>query len=133
MAKAYPQGAPIEVQATADHLWKLAADAAALDGAIERLSSATQRLVEGGDGFRAEVIRQIEAAEGAQRATLREQLDRYNEALEEDLQNGRENMAARVREAVACEVAFKEASGKLLEHLRDKPECRDLLEAIEAV
>ncbi len=62
---------------------------------------------------------------------LRAQLKRYSEALENDLQTGRERIANRVREALEHEAAFGEASILLLDHLRDKPECRELLEDID--
>ncbi len=62
---------------------------------------------------------------------LRSQLKRYSEALENDLQTGRERIASRVREALEYENAFGEASDLLLDHLRDKPECRELLEDID--
>jgi serine/threonine-protein kinase len=62
---------------------------------------------------------------------LRAQLKRYSEALENDLQTGRERIASRVREALSYEKAFGDASNILLDHLRDKPECRELLEDID--
>jgi serine/threonine protein kinase len=62
---------------------------------------------------------------------LRAQLKSYSEALENDLQTGRERIANRVREALTYEKAFGEASNLLLDHLRDKPECRELLEDID--
>ena len=62
---------------------------------------------------------------------LRAQLKRYSEALENDLQTGRERIANRVREALTYEKAFGDASSLLLDHLRDKPECRELLEDID--
>ena len=62
---------------------------------------------------------------------LRAQLKRYSEALENDLQTGRERIANRVREALSYEKSFSEASSLLLDHLRDKPECRELLEDID--
>ena len=62
---------------------------------------------------------------------LRAQLKRYSEALESDLQTGRERIANRVREALTYEKAFGDASNILLDHLRDKPECRELLENID--
>jgi len=62
---------------------------------------------------------------------LRAQLKRYSEALESDLQTGRERIANRVREALTYEKAFSDASHILLDHLRDKPECRELLEDID--
>ncbi len=62
---------------------------------------------------------------------LRAQLKRYSEALENDLQTGRERIADRVGEALTYEKSFGSASSLLLDHLRDKPECRELLEAID--
>ena len=62
---------------------------------------------------------------------LRAQLKRYSEALENDLQTGRERIASRVREALNYERSFGDASNILLDHLRDKPECRELLEDID--
>src|SRR5580704_13838707 len=58
---------------------------------------------------------------------LRGQLQRYAEALEEDLAQGREKVALRTREGVGFEKAFSESSNLLLGHLRNRPECRDLL------
>ncbi|MCC6557970.1 MAG: protein kinase [Polyangiaceae bacterium] len=58
---------------------------------------------------------------------LRAQLARYAEALEEDLAQGRERVAARTREGVAFEKSFSDVSNLLLGHLRNKPECRDLV------
>ncbi|HEY1691387.1 MAG TPA: protein kinase [Polyangiaceae bacterium] len=63
---------------------------------------------------------------------LRAQLARYAEALEEDLSNGREKVAARTREGVAYEKAFSEVSTLLLNHLKAKPEARDLLQELIA-
>ena len=59
---------------------------------------------------------------------LRAQLSRYAEALEEDLASGREKVAARTREGLAFEKAFSEVSTQLLNHLKAKPEVRDLLQ-----
>lgn len=61
---------------------------------------------------------------------LKSQLLRYSEALENDLQSGRERIATRVREALGYEKTFMEASAILMEHLRDRPECRELLEDV---
>jgi serine/threonine-protein kinase len=61
---------------------------------------------------------------------LRAQLARYAEALEEDLSNGREKVAARTREGLAYEKAFSEVSSLLLNHLKAKPEARDLLQEL---
>ena len=61
---------------------------------------------------------------------LKAQLQRYSEALENDLQSGRDRIASRVREALGYEQAFQDASATLLEHLRGRPECRELLEDV---
>ena len=61
---------------------------------------------------------------------LRAQLSRYAEALEEDLTQGREKVAARTREGLAFERAFAEVSTLLLNHLKSKPEVRDLLQEL---
>ena len=62
----------------------------------------------------------------------RAQLARYAEALEEDLASGREKVAARTREGLAFEKAFSEVSVLLLNHLKAKPEARDLLQDLMA-
>jgi len=64
---------------------------------------------------------------------LRSQLQRYSDALENDLIAGRDRIASRVKEALGYEQRFWEASSLLLSHLRDKPECRDLIEELIAV
>jgi eukaryotic-like serine/threonine-protein kinase len=63
---------------------------------------------------------------------LRAQLARYAEALEEDLSSGREKVAARTREGLSYEKAFSEVSLLLLNHLKAKPEARDLLQELIA-
>ncbi|HZU84770.1 MAG TPA: protein kinase [Polyangiaceae bacterium] len=63
---------------------------------------------------------------------LRAQLARYAEALEEDLSTGREKVAARTREGLAYEKAFSDVSALLLNHLKGKPEARDLLQELVA-
>ncbi len=61
-------------------------------------------------------------------AELRSQLQRYSEALENDLQAGRDRIATRVREALEYEQKFQQSSTVLMEHLKGKPECREILE-----
>jgi serine/threonine-protein kinase len=58
---------------------------------------------------------------------LRNQLSRYAEALEAELAQGREKVAARSREGLGFEKQYGEVSNTLLTHLRTKPECRDLM------
>lgn len=61
---------------------------------------------------------------------LKAQLVRYSDALETDLQSGRDRIATRVREALGYEKAFMEASTALLAHLAGRPECQDVLEDV---
>jgi serine/threonine-protein kinase len=63
---------------------------------------------------------------------LRAQLARYAEALEEDLSSGREKVAERTREGINYEKSFSEVSTLLLNHLKVKPEARDLLQELIA-
>jgi serine/threonine-protein kinase len=63
---------------------------------------------------------------------LRAQLSRYGDALENDLAAGRERIATRVREALGYEQAFSSATHLLLNHLKGRPECRELIEELEA-
>jgi serine/threonine-protein kinase len=63
---------------------------------------------------------------------LRAQLARYAEALEEDLASGREKVAERTREGIGYEKAFSDVSSLLLNHLKSKPEARDLLQELLA-
>ncbi|HEX3597294.1 MAG TPA: protein kinase [Polyangiaceae bacterium] len=85
-------------------------------------------------------LKQREAKRGAREAIakdlrrqieeLRAQLARYAEALEEDLASGREKVAARTREGLKFEEAFTKATGTLINHLKGKPECRELMNEI---
>lgn len=63
---------------------------------------------------------------------LRAQLARYAEALEEDLAAGREKVASRTREGLNFEKAFSDVSTLLLNHLKTKPEARDLIQELLA-
>ncbi|MCL2777312.1 MAG: protein kinase [Polyangiaceae bacterium] len=58
---------------------------------------------------------------------LRAQLARYAEALEEDLAAAREKVTSRTREGIALEKSFCDVSNLLLNHLKPKPEVRDLV------
>ncbi len=58
---------------------------------------------------------------------LRSQLARYAEALEEDLSGRREKVAVRAREGLTLEKTFSDNTNLLLQHLKNKQECRDLL------
>jgi hypothetical protein len=68
----------------------------------------------------------------AQIEELRGQLSRYAEALEEELQSGREKVAVRAREGLEYERSYQEAASVLLAHLKGKPECRDLMNELMA-
>jgi len=61
---------------------------------------------------------------------LRSQLSRYAEALEEDLTRGRKQVSKRTAEGLEFEKAFASVCNKLLDDLRDKPECRDLVSEV---
>jgi len=63
---------------------------------------------------------------------LRGQLGRYAEALEEDLSSGREKVAVRTREGLKYEKAFGDAFALLMNHLKGRPECRDLMSELTA-
>jgi hypothetical protein len=63
---------------------------------------------------------------------LRAQLSRYGDALENDLAAGRERIATRVKEALGYEQSFSSATHLLLNHLKGRPECRELIEELEA-
>lgn len=58
---------------------------------------------------------------------LRAQLSRYAEAVEEDLNVGREKVAKKSREGLTYERKFVEASGVLIDALKMRPEVRDML------
>jgi serine/threonine-protein kinase len=121
---------------------KQAADGATGSGpplrAIFERSGAAMALVEA----RREQLKEHENRAGAKDAQardlrrqieeLRAQLARYAEALEEDLTSGREKVAARTREGLAYEKAFSDVSSLLLNHLKTRPEARDLLQELIA-
>jgi len=71
------------------------------------------------EGIARDLRRQIEE--------LRGQLARYAEALEEDLASGREKVGARAREGLRFEKVFQDASAVLMNYLKGRPECRDLM------
>ncbi|HTQ08411.1 MAG TPA: protein kinase [Polyangiaceae bacterium] len=78
----------------------------------------------GRESTAADLRRQIEE--------LRAQLARYAEALEEDLNSGREKVAMRTREGLKFEKTFVEAYSQLTSHLKGRPECRDLMNELQA-
>jgi serine/threonine-protein kinase len=78
----------------------------------------------GREATAADLRRQIEE--------LRSQLARYAEALEEDLNSGREKVALRTREGLKYEKTFVDAFSVLTGHLKGRPECRDLMNELNA-
>jgi len=118
--QAADQTSPGGVQAR--QIYERAGAALALvDAKREQLRDHEQK-ASGKDSAARDLRRQIEE--------LRAQLARYAEALEEDLASGREKVAARTREGLAYEKAFSEVSTLLLNHLKAKPEARDLLQEL---
>ena len=121
--------AQVEVKAAGDHIERVRRAYESLGAAraqvevLEGVSRDYERRARSKEDVAAERRKQIEE--------LRAQLKRYSEALENDLQTGRERIANRVREALKYEKAFGDASSLLLDHLRDKTECRELLEDID--
>ncbi|MBX3182638.1 MAG: protein kinase [Polyangiaceae bacterium] len=127
---------------------RAAAEALTLADTAERAGRGTRAIYEHAGAGRAMVEAKAEwlgtrrAKREAKEATakdlrrqieeLREQLARYAEALEEDLAQGREKVAARAREGLRYEKAFIENSNLLIAHLKGKPECRDLLNELVA-
>jgi serine/threonine-protein kinase len=59
---------------------------------------------------------------------LRNQLARYAEALDAELTQGREKVGARTREGLGFEKQFGDVTTTMLQHLRNKAECRDLMQ-----
>jgi eukaryotic-like serine/threonine-protein kinase len=96
---------------------------ALLDARRESMTEREQR-AQVKDTLARDLRRQIEE--------LRGQLARYAEALEDDLNQGREKVGARTREGLAFEKSFSEISTLLLNHLKAKPEVRDLLQDLIA-
>jgi serine/threonine-protein kinase len=116
---------------------KAQADAAERNGQSSRAIFERAGAAEATILAKREWLQNREAKQSAREATardlrrqieeLRAQLSRYAEALEEDLASGREKVAARTREGLAFEKAFTEVTSTLINHLKGKPECRDLL------
>lgn len=110
-------------------------DMAAARPAFEAIGAARALITAYGDVFEEQDARAKEREQKAddlrrQIDDLRRQLQRYSDALENDLAAGRERIAQRVKEALAFETSFDQASALLLTHLNDKTECRDLLKEL---
>jgi serine/threonine-protein kinase len=95
-------------------------------GAARATLDATQRQI---DRYMGHVDRIETRARGlrTQIEDLRGQLQRYSEALENELGAGRDRIAAKVKEALGYERGFGDASTLLVEQLKNQPECRDLI------
>jgi serine/threonine-protein kinase len=129
-AQAYEQAKP-----TVEHAMAGGGDMATLKKVFEEsgaLAGRVRALNEVLKEHDAKATGQEQLAESLRKQStdLRAQLQRYGEALESDLATGRERIVTRVREALSYEKSFSEASATLIAHLKDKPECRELLEEI---
>jgi hypothetical protein len=130
VARAHPHRIPDDVKADADAIWAVASRGAMLQGMIEAQSSALERFLGTSGGLRAEIVWQIEAADAERAEQLRGELARYDDAHQRDLEAGRAILVLRVKEARECEKEFGEARARLVERLRDKAACRDLLDEL---
>jgi eukaryotic-like serine/threonine-protein kinase len=116
---------------------KTQADAAERSGQMTRAIFERAGAAEATIAAKKEWLQNREAKQAAREATardlrkqieeLRGQLARYAEALDEDLASGREKVAARTREGLGFEKSFVDVTNQLVNHLKGKPECRDLL------
>ncbi|GAB5542578.1 MAG: protein kinase [Sandaracinaceae bacterium] len=89
---------------------------------LQEIIQENQQRVQTKENAAADLRRQIDE--------LRAQLQRYSDALENDLSAGRERIATRVREALGYEKTFAQASEVLMTHLADRPECSELIEEL---
>jgi len=90
---------------------------------LQEIIQENQQRVQTKENAAADLRRQIDE--------LRAQLQRYSDALENDLSAGRERIATRVREALGYEKSFTQASDVLMNHLEDRPECSELIEELK--
>jgi serine/threonine protein kinase len=127
----------VETSSKADQTAKEVRDMATLRRVFEEAGAARAQVDELGrltQRHESRASQREEAAKDLRRQIdeLRAQLQRYGDALENDLAAGRERIATRVREALGYEQAFASATHLLLTHLRGRPECRELIEELEA-
>jgi serine/threonine protein kinase len=127
----------VETSSKADQTAKEVRDMATLRRVFEEAGAARAQVDELGrltNRHETRASQREEAAKDLRRQIdeLRAQLQRYGDALENDLSAGRERIATRVREALGYEQAFASATHLLLTHLRGRPECRELIEELEA-
>jgi serine/threonine-protein kinase len=123
-AKTQADGLGASAGSTSRAVYERCGAAAALVEARRELLVERDQKASVKDALARDLRRQIEE--------LRSQLARYAEALEDDLAQGREKVVARTREGLAFEKAFSEVSTLLLNHLKAKPEVRDLLQDLLA-
>lgn len=102
-------------------------EAGATRAQVEELARLAQR-------HESRAFQREEAAKDLRRQIdeLKAQLSRYGDALENDLATGRERIATRVREALGYEQTFASSTALLLNHLKGRPECRELIDELEA-
>ncbi|MDD5306927.1 MAG: protein kinase [Deltaproteobacteria bacterium] len=67
----------------------------------------------------------------AQLVEYKQQLDRHSTAIEDDLESGRQRLAAKMQEHESYGVALVEAAEVLREHFLNRPECRTLMSELE--
>jgi len=126
-----------EASARADQTAKEVRDVATLRRVFEEAGAAraqVEELTRLAQRHEGRAFTREEAAKDLRRQIdeLKAQLSRYGDALENDLATGRERIATRVREALGYEQAFTSATSLLMSHLKGRPECRELLEEMEA-
>lgn len=129
--------------AEANQQWELAHQRALMTGGDPSIMRAVFEEV-GGWRARAHTLQEVVAEQQARvaqkenvAADLRRQIDelraqllRYSDALENDLSAGRERIATRVREALSYEKGLGQNSEILLTHLKERPECAELIEEL---
>ncbi|HSC89838.1 MAG TPA: protein kinase [Polyangiaceae bacterium] len=123
------QGSAREHIAAADHAEKLGQGSRTLYERAGAARASVEAKMHWADSRKVRRVAREQAAADLRRQIdeLRAQLSRYAEAVEEDLNNGREKIAAKTREGLTYERQFVEASNVLVANLRGRPEVRDLL------
>ena len=124
-----------ELLADADKTERKAVDLRTARKIFERVGAAHARieaLREVGQDYKDRALKHEQRAAELRQQTddLRSQLRRYGDALENELASGQERIAVRVREALSYEKTFVKDSNLLISHLRERPECQELLEEI---
>jgi serine/threonine-protein kinase len=123
------QAAAREHIAAADHAEKLGQGSRTLYERAGAARASVDAKVHWADSRKVRRVAREQAAADLRRQIdeLRAQLSRYAEAVEEDLNTGREKVASKTREGLTYERQFVESSAVLVANLRGRPEVRDLL------